>query len=138
MGPRQELLKGEPAAAGPGSHRDPEALQAGLWHNKRLSDGPLQHLVHQGRPGSSKDIILEELPSDETYRALADNLSTDNEDSLLAILNILCKLVANSSEFKQHLNKFCLHELKTKLEGLKYHKNKNIQLMIEDVFFLLN
>ena len=78
-----------------------------------------------------------EVPDQEIFKALAENFSSDNENTLVAILNILCRLITKAPTFKDHLKKSAFTDLKTRIDTLKYHKNVTVQKMVEDVYFLL-
>ena len=78
-----------------------------------------------------------EIPDQDIFKALADNFSSDNENTLVALLNILCRLITKGPTFKEYLKKSVYNDMKTRLDTLKYHKNITVQKMVEDVYFLL-
>lgn len=71
------------------------------------------------------------------FKALSDNFSSDNENTLIAVLNILCRLISIDKEFQEFLKKSAFQEFKTRIDTLKYHKNQSVQQLVEDVYFLL-
>lgn len=81
---------------------------------------------------------MTEFPQADTFRALSENFSSDNENTVVAILNVLCRLISKEKEFKDFLRKAAFTEFKTKIDTLKYHKNKSAQLLVEDAYFLLD
>lgn len=85
-----------------------------------------------------KNFDLNEIPHADTFRAISDNFSSENENTLIALLNILCRLVSQLKDFKDFLKKAAFAEFKTKIDTLKYHKNKSVQQLVEDVYFLLD
>lgn len=83
------------------------------------------------------ELDFAELPKEETYKALTENLASENENSVIAILNALCRLLAKDPGFKDFVKKSVLGEFKAKLDALKYHKAKTVQFLVEDVALLL-
>ncbi len=79
-----------------------------------------------------------EVPDQELFKALSENFSSDNENTVIALLNIMCRLISKSSSFKDYLKKQVYAEFKTKVDTLKYHKNQTVQKLVEDVYLLLD
>ena len=78
-----------------------------------------------------------EVPKEETYKSLVENLSSENENTVIAILNCLCRLVSKDAGFRDFIKKSFLGEFTAKLSALKYHKAKTVQFLVEDVQLLL-
>ena len=80
---------------------------------------------------------FEEFPKADTLKAITGNFGSENENTLVASLNVICRFIQKDKEFKEYVKKAGATELKTKLDFLKYHKNKSVQLLVEDAYFLL-
>jgi len=74
---------------------------------------------------------------EQVHKALSENLSSENENTVLAILNLFCKFLESWPEYRQLAQGAARAELKTKLDFLKYHKSDGVKLLVEDVFLLL-
>lgn len=83
------------------------------------------------------ELDFAEVPKEETYKTLVDSFSSENENTVIGILNILCRLVSKDPGFKDFLKKSVLAEFKAKLDALMYHKAKTVQYLVEDVLLLL-
>lgn len=81
---------------------------------------------------------FDEFPKADTLKAVTGVLSSDNENTLVAALNVICRLIHKDKDFREYVKKAGFTELKTKLDFLKYHKNKSVQTLIEDAYFLLD
>lgn len=79
-----------------------------------------------------------EVPDKDMFKALSENFSSDNENTVIALLNILCRLMSKSDSFKNYLKKTVFAEFKTKIDTLKYHKNTTVQKLVEDIYLLLD
>lgn len=64
-------------------------------------------------------------------------MSSDNENTVLAVLNLVCKFLESWPEWTEFARGNGRGELKTKLDFLKYHKSDGVKLLVEDVFLLL-
>ena len=78
-----------------------------------------------------------EVPKEDLFKAISENFASENEDTLIALLNILCRLAATSKDFKEYLKKTVFTELKTRVDTLKYHKNTTVQAFVEDLYLIL-
>lgn len=85
-----------------------------------------------------KNVEFEEFPKADTLKAVTSIFSSDTENTLIASLNVICRLIQKDAEFKAYVKKAGFTELKTKLDFLKYHKNKSVQILVEDAYFLLD
>ena len=68
--------------------------------------------------------------------AFSTNISTDNENTTIATLNILCRLTKDNKDLIARV-KSELSTLTAQLDGLKLHKNDVIRQFAEDLQFVL-
>ena len=72
------------------------------------------------------------------FKGIANNFGSDNENTLIALLNIMCRLISKDKDFKEFVSKTAFTDFKTRVDTLKYHKNKSVQELVEDIYFLLD
>lgn len=80
---------------------------------------------------------FEEIPREELVTTFGDTLSSENENTVVAILNSFCRLIKSDSDFKTFFKKSGLALIKAKFDTLKYHSSQIVKDFVEDIYFLL-
>lgn len=84
-----------------------------------------------------EDLDFTEIPKPDMYRVLSGNLSSDVDNTVIALLNIFCRLISKDKEFQNYIKKDVYSDFKVKIDTLKYHREKTVQLLVDDALLLL-
>ena len=52
------------------------------------------------------------------FRGIANNFGSDNENTLIALLNIMCRLISKDKDFKEFVSKTAFTDFKTRVDTL--------------------